>query len=635
MTNDFSVEQKRPSAAPYGIVGLAAGAGLGTQLPKWTSKPMSYEQIIEEVNDKDKFDKRIAEDAEHATEWKDVQAQAAKVKKAEEELAEASKPGLPATSTEARELAEAKEKLQKEIDRLQAIENGKAGVTGVTGKFDPEKLPKFEELSRGELPATYVEDVTEGWGIFKKTLHKQGDNIDPVNDREYYESLSNDLKGKYQRVKNKLDSSTFDLNTGEGALKKQNDILDSIKTEIDRICRLDEAGRNAYFTNDHYDKDGNLVKSNATTKAESIVNSNKRTINSLTDDEVRSIGQSYEKLPTYDTVNQSYRSIKQQVTDATTGRTSVKTEYIVYNNQQYGELLQQRKNELVEKQKQMVDEIRILLQDASDKKKELDDLANTFGSSVHNEYAQPTGLLDKDGKLDLKKIIDKGDKVTAYDGDINSIKEMLEKGTWTDASNEHILNEYIPKSGSSYAKSEAEAALGYAEARKEVLKQYLERQDELKQVYNESVRATELVRQYDPMIEKCISSDAEYAKSLETFKKAYPTRCENASVTSSSARTITESDVAESFRNTVKDKQKIYDDAVAKNGGKIDEALKATKEKLVTEEKEKLTKMSEELSGKVAKVPGMKKGWGMAIGAVALGLVGLGIGRSVNKNKNA
>ncbi len=628
MTNDFSVEQKRPSAAPYGIVGLAAGAGLGTQLPKWTGKPKTVDQLIEDMNNKDEFTKNTAEGAEHATEWKDLHAQAEKVKAAEKAAEEASKPALPTTSVEARELADAKEKLQKEIDRLQSIENSKAGVTSVSGEFNPNKLPTFDKLHNADLPGTYAEDFSEG--LLKK--HKQGDKIATADMQVYYDKLKQNVIDKYNDMTAKIDSATFDADTGRGARKKQNDIITAIKNEVNKITVTGDDKVYQYFHGDFYDAAGNLNPSAARQTAQDIVNRNKTTLYSLPKEDLLSIGELFDKVPKYDSLTEAVLPV--QVIDETTGRPVTKR--VKYNKQQYGELLAQRKKELAEKEKSMVDEIVTLLEDAYTKKQNVANFDTVFEQGIRLSDADATGLYNKStGKLDLKTIINKGVDEKAFDADIEKLKKIISTETAGESANETILSEYVTKPTTGFGTANAETALERANARKEILTQYLNGKKETEQLFNDSLRATELVRQYDPMIEKAISNETEYAKALESFKKAFPTLGDEVATVSSSARTITESDVAESFRNAVKDKQKIYDDAVAKNGGKIDEAAKKAADELLNTEKEKLTKMGEELSGKIGKVPGMKKGWGVALGAIALGVVGLGIGKAVNKNKNA
>lgn len=631
MTNDFSVEQKKP-VWPYTLVGAGAGAALGTQLPKWTSKPMSHEQIVEEVNDKDKFEKRIAEDAEHATEWKDVQAQAAKVKKAEEELANASKPSLPSTSTEARELAEAKEKLQKEIDRLQAIENSKVGTASVSGEFDPNKLPAYDKLHADDLPRTYAEDYKENW----KTKHKAGDQIETTKMKQYYEDLKKDVTDRYNDLARKLDNTgAYNAETGVGSRGRQKEVIADLEKAVnDAVGKgmTDPKDINDYFRGDTW-TGGKLNPSEARLKAMNIVT--KRTkdpsILTLTKDDIISISEAFDKCPSYDNRFEGVDKLKIEEN----GRKVDK--WYKYDLKQSAQLLDQRKKELVEKQKSMTDEIVSLLEDSYNKKLNLNNFDVDYEKSVSLSDAKATGLYDEaSSKLDLAQISKKGSDAKAFDDDIKLLEEIVKKETSADAGNETFLKEYVEKKATfPYTQADAEKALEHANARKEMLKDYLTRKNEVEQIYKDSLRGTELVTQYDPLIEKVISGETEYAKALESFKKAFPTVGDEAATVSSSARTITESDVAETFRNAVRDKQKIYDDAVAKNGGKVDEALKATKEKLVADEKSKLSKMTEELSGKVAKVPGMKKGVGYAIGVVALGLAGWGIGKAVTKNKEA
>ena len=71
MTDELSIQQKRPSATPYvlggGLVGgLAGGFGLPATetTKKWISDPAKYksfEELVKESSDNDKFEKAISE----------------------------------------------------------------------------------------------------------------------------------------------------------------------------------------------------------------------------------------------------------------------------------------------------------------------------------------------------------------------------------------------------------------------------------------------------------------------------------------------------------------------------------------------------------------------------------------------
>ena len=97
MSDDLSIQQKRPSAMPYMLVGGAAGAGAGYVVnEKFISKPMSHEEIIAEVNSKDAFTKRTAEGVEHAGSWNEVKTKMGELEAAKAELAKAEQPVLEA-----------------------------------------------------------------------------------------------------------------------------------------------------------------------------------------------------------------------------------------------------------------------------------------------------------------------------------------------------------------------------------------------------------------------------------------------------------------------------------------------------------------------------------------------------------
>lgn len=170
MTDELSIQNQRPSALPYVLGGAVVGTGAGLGVNQWTNftkgTPMTHEDVIAEVNAKDKFEARIAEGAPEASTWKEVQAKVEAVKTAENKLAEAQKVKLPDTAKEATDLANAKNARQAEFDRLLEIEKNKAGAPTVT------ELPTAEQMRLG-IKGEDASKVARDFNHYNTTLRPE------------------------------------------------------------------------------------------------------------------------------------------------------------------------------------------------------------------------------------------------------------------------------------------------------------------------------------------------------------------------------------------------------------------------------------------------------------------------------
>ena len=87
MTDEMTIQQRKSPLVPT-VLGAAAGAGGGALVGHLMTKPMTHDDVIAEVNAKDKFEARTADGAKEAASWKEVGAKQDALKAAEEELAE-------------------------------------------------------------------------------------------------------------------------------------------------------------------------------------------------------------------------------------------------------------------------------------------------------------------------------------------------------------------------------------------------------------------------------------------------------------------------------------------------------------------------------------------------------------------
>ena len=122
MTDELSLQQQQVrQVGNYAVPGLIGGAAIGATggwaLNKYAlQKPMSHEDIVKELNDKDKFESRTKDGAPEAASWKDVQEKGNALKTAEEELKTASEPVLEADNELMKKLNDARDGYDKALE---------------------------------------------------------------------------------------------------------------------------------------------------------------------------------------------------------------------------------------------------------------------------------------------------------------------------------------------------------------------------------------------------------------------------------------------------------------------------------------------------------------------------------------
>lgn len=177
MTDEMTIQQ-RPSALPYMLGGAAVGTGAGlvanATIPYLKGSAMSHNDIVSEMNDKDKFEARTKEGVDGADTWKEAKKKQEALENAKKEvdtakkaLEDAKKTTIPDTAKEAQDLQNAKNARQAEFDRLLEIEKGKvktpAGTAVVT------ELPTAEQMRLG-IKGDDASKVAKDFNYYNTTL---------------------------------------------------------------------------------------------------------------------------------------------------------------------------------------------------------------------------------------------------------------------------------------------------------------------------------------------------------------------------------------------------------------------------------------------------------------------------------
>lgn len=178
MTNDFSVEQKKPSVLPYAGLGAVAGGVTGyAGLPKWTGKPMTHEDLIKEIEDTATFSDKVKEGAQDADLWKEAEAKNKAVKDAEKALEEASKPKLPSGTSEAQIRDQVEKEAKEWIEAEQARVDKAAGNTGRRVKGFPTK-EAVAKMELGEEERKVLYDYCDKYETARKNIFAKDGYVD-------------------------------------------------------------------------------------------------------------------------------------------------------------------------------------------------------------------------------------------------------------------------------------------------------------------------------------------------------------------------------------------------------------------------------------------------------------------------
>ena len=153
MTQDYAVQNQRPSALPYALGGAAVGGVLGLpavlgRFGVQTAKYGSWEEILKES--KDVFDKQIEKGGDNKTLWENAKKYADDVVKAEDKVAKSMLDAIPeplrgeeAAKTYVEKLKTLTSKKESVLEEIKtAIKEGKITKEG----FDIEEYKTVESF---------------------------------------------------------------------------------------------------------------------------------------------------------------------------------------------------------------------------------------------------------------------------------------------------------------------------------------------------------------------------------------------------------------------------------------------------------------------------------------------------------
>lgn len=628
MSDELAIQQqKQGSATPYALGGAVVGGLAGAFSPVGVTKPKysSYEDILKESEDT--FNREISKGGDNKGFWETAKSHANAVQNAEKEyesqvakIREESKSAvgqLPADNEAAKKLTEAQKAYDDELAKLVEAEKKKLGKGTVEIKAG--EIKKFSELTTDQLPTTYASGKHKGKKI-------AGNNV---------EKLYDDLTGEVKKAENALETR---LNTTLRADK--NAALADFQVNIIGKAITDTEALSADDFAEYFEKGTRKHPSESYKRAVKIANSYYADVTTLTQDQIVSIGTEYkpgEKVP------KRMRTTSFSVKDPTTNR--YVTRNIYYDPDVYDNLLDAEQKKVENLRKNLADQLFAESQKASTLNRELRVLDKKFEQSLRNDMNQltNTGLYDPvTDKLDLAKIKTEGGfiagkKNTGYIADIKA----LEKAKNAKAT---VLPAGLK---GNYGSASVEEALKQAQARHSILKKYSSEYNTLYTQIQDCAKNNTIVQELDTKIAEAISNDKGVQKAraalAEQFPEVYSAKASKLSADEIAAKAQEAAQKAVDS-SSVKSKLEAAKKAAEEEAKKLgltakeltdDELLKILKEKGLGSKEEYLAKVKksaqEAIEKDLGKIKGPNKWVNAAIAAAALGLVGLGIGKAVNK----
>lgn len=613
MTDEMNIQQ-RPSALPYMLGGAVAGAGAGAvanmTVPYLKGTPMTKEDIIAEMNSKDKFEARTKEGAENADSWKELKTKQEAVNTAKAELDKAKQPSLADTAKEAQDLQNAKDKLNNKLEELTNQEKARleGGNTVTTSSYKTDKIPAFNEIPATELPTGNLE---KGNKPFKGNQCEQ-----------LYNALTSDLKNANTVLQDKINA---------GLRKEKTEMIDRIKSSANNAVK-DLKGKTPEQIAEYFaEKETTTGLAWLGTKKTVLTPQYQRAIDlasnyykeptELTSEQFLQIGKEYnpsEKLP------KGWTTTTITVKNAS-GR--LETKVIAFDDDAAKQLLDAKKAEVKALRTQAADEIFTNMQKyvALDSRKAT--LTEDIGRSIAGDLADKTGLRTVTGgvdKLKMSQIIEEGAK--GYSADILKIQEAIKNKTGLPSG----LN-------GSYTGTPKEA-LEQATSRSAVYRKYIAQKKALDAEIKATLKGNPIIREYDAKITDMMNNDKAVLRARKRLATCFPNLFGTTSTTTTKltaeeiaakAREFADKNVAQSLKDDVAKFQGLYDEA-AKKGGKVDDAAVKTAEEKFANAKSELEKAAKELGEKFCK-DGKAKWIAPVVGAVALGLGALAFRPSANE----
>lgn len=641
MSDELAIQQqKQGSATPYALGGAVLGGVAGAFSPVGVTRPKysSFEDILKESEDT--FSKEIEKGGDNKGFWETAKSHVDKVKNAEKEyeekvaqIKEQSKSAvgqLPEDNAAAKSLADAQKAYDDELARLVDIEKNRLSK-GTGTEIDVNNLKKFQDLTTEQLPTEYA---------FGK---KKGQKIPSGEIENLYKRLTDDLINAENNLDTKLKN---------GLRKEKLNAIDDIQVNlIDKAIADTEALSGDDFI-DYFEKGSKRKPSESYKRALGIAKKYYADVTDLTPEQIESIG--HELKPG----ESKPKRMKEQcitVKDPATGRSVTKT--IWYDPDVYDNLLESERQKVKNLRRELADQIFAESHNASTLNRELKALDVNFEQTLRNDMNQltNTGLYNPTtDKLDLAKIKSEGGfiagkKDSKYIDDIKSLEDAYRKAIKAAKASGTSPNLSTLPTGlnGNYGSATIDEALKQAHARHNIFKQYCKQYNSIYEQMQKCAQNNTIVQNLDSKIAEAISNDkavqdartrlAEQFDRVYSVKPATLTADEIATKADDAAKAAIEKSGFKTRLETAKN-------AAAEEAKKLgltakeltdDELVKILKEKGLGSKEEYLAQLKkaaqEAVEKDLGKIKGPNKWVNAAIAAAALGLVGLGIGKAVNK----
>lgn len=638
LTIQPQIQQPKSSNTPlYTGVGAVAGGLAGYGINRAMKKPMSHDDIIAEVNSKDKFEARTKEGAPEASTWKEVQAQANEVAELKKQAAEAGKPILDENNPAKKAYDKAVSDKQSAYDKL--FNEEKARLEGTDGKeLKSSKMKQFAHVEHEDWTALIG---TKPKGA-KKELKTQADV------EAFYNQLKSKLDTQEKAVETKLKGT-------DGLITKRDSHIAAIERYMDgeatKYARQTDEQIDQIFSAKEKEKSYfGIKKTEYTPQYKEALKEASREYPQFTESSLK--GEHYlqfgEEIERGATVGKDDIVKLVDVKDEKTGRK--RQVRVKYTKQQLEDFVKAEEEKMAEKRLAAADRLfegaheRIIL------KRKQASFAADFEKTIDKGLATKTGLYDAtNDKLNISQInsenaggkkytTPKGKVYTGLEADVRNLKKALKDAkaanpsatSFTiDAATRGNLNGFYDGSV-----TDLEKILEMAEGRNSVATRFDKESKELTKQIKKCAEETPIVEELKEKIETVKSEhkglqDAR-AAIRENFPKTYPNAGNGAAYSAdeiqSKATKFAEEHLDSKYQKEIDRLKPDYDKALGESG-KVDEsAKKAAEEKLATAEK--ALKEKAEALGKKFKTGGTK-GWIAAtIGAAALAAAGWGLSSS-------
>ena len=650
MTDELSIQQQPRQNGNYAVAGTVLGAGLGAAggaaTAYWTNlgykSKAEYDKVI--AMDQDSFKKQIEKAGDNKGSWEKAQELVKKVKDAEAEydkiVEEAKKSGFNLTELPDGEIKTKLEAAQKaydtELAKLVAQEENK-NVAGTVANYDikkPEFMSAREALGKKVVTAKFSEEA------------------------KAYDKLTNAVKKASNDVTTKLNAAGGAKNILDSQLKMPPSGSDNIFTLFERfdidynlapdkskVFNKTEVVSGAEVTTSAYNKSYNLAKS-LIADSPSIINPSTQAEHYLqfgefiegTTKPVALIGEKVEHMVYVDSTGrhvgyikyaeQAKKDYEEQLKSAIEQKRVTTAEEFLANAEQHAKLKNQLKPDA--------------LKEAIHKQFNAAEYLTSLGS-IDNAGTK-VALCDTTDWIKVNKILDEskgtfestvdGKKVNGYESDIAKLSKAGKKMP------KDLNGSYFDVSGKAVTPQEA---LEMAKKRLTIANAYIELENSLNKELKECLKNNTYIRQLEDEITKAYNGDKALSNARKALAERFPnifTETESATVDAKAEAEKLISDMQvkkdlEAARKAAEEELQRLGKGKELSGDALTEAIKKKANGAATKE-DYTKKIAEEAKtefDKIAKDLKLNNKWATAaIGAVALGLVGLGIGAASKKS---